>query len=138
VVVLVVELVVDVDVLVEVEVDEGVVVGATVVDVVVDVDVVVLGAVKVPTITWTVEPLAAWPPAAGFWDWTNPSWDGSVTGVVVNCGESPTPDSAAWACAWLLPTTAGTVTCGTPVETYTVTVEPTATGLPAGGDVRVT
>jgi hypothetical protein len=95
------------------------------------------GPAPLDTTRFTAAPGNALAPAAGVWLITSP------TGTValyccVTVTDSPALMIAAWAAAWAIPTTAGTITgCG-PLDTIKLTGVPGATIVPAAGTWLIT
>ena len=79
----------------------------------------------------TFVPLITRSPGFGFWPVTVSG--GSPEKTCVIFGSSPAPASCVTAAVTLCPTTSGTSTCGLPVETTSVTVEPLPTFEPPPG-----
>src|SRR5437764_5234226 len=91
-----------------------------------------------PFETWraTEDPFVAEVPGAGVWWMT---WFcGAVLSTKVGCGFKPAWWSAAIAWASVSPTTLGTSAWAGPLMTFTRTLDPFGTDLPAGGSVAVT
>src|SRR3954465_507350 len=85
-----------------------------------------VSAIALPTTTSAL--------AAGFWPMTLPDGTVMLEAVVMVPTTSCAPVIAVVAAAWVKPTTAGAVTCGSPDEIVSAIALPTTTSAPAAGD----